>query len=855
MTILASAATALFAAGSVSADVINKADFESYAAGVFDSTVADDGEGTTDGRFWYCATTGVDSGLVVTNYDSQPGVDVPVQHENRPDVFQGEPNSQFLSLDTTTPLYRRTAAIGTSESTPEEFVGVEIPAGGSIYLDTLVKFTAAEAPFAENLDSGDKIAISYVAGADEFDGVTNFVIRAGYIGVGQIVQTNYFAAVPDGFDLAAWHRLTVRTLSNIDGNDNVGFAVYVDQTPLAYSAVALVEGSPANAGFNAGEEDPDRTIFPSAIAGLATGGKTIAAASFSGSGCIDDVVFTTTKPAFIPDNKLVTINWDEYVTGLTINGEPVSAEDLAELKMDVEPVDGVVTVSATFADGYTAGDNYVDGAGDWSNGSFVDLVGGDKCYILSMQKLFQVGDVFFDDIDDAIEAAVEEGTAETPATLKLLADYNGALSFTEGYIILDLAGCDVQGGDDADFSLVNGGATLIITNSGAAASVKLPTSQSATAVVYTAAGITKIQAGKFEGLVATAADGDDEIPPQDRMVITGGQFLDSAYDPDAEEPFFYLAKYVATGVGYEKLAGTDYVQVGAAPVIPTTFALTTSGGAHADVTTSPSDVSALTEETEVTITATADENYTYDGVDLTDTGWVYNDATDSISKTVTVSEDTEVVVPDAVAEQEPPASTWTVTLTLGDHVNSVSYSFVDDLATTNTLSASGSFTIEKNKSFVFVGVGVDENYELDIVSTTNSIVGATIDQYFVITPTADATGTIYAKSTQQGGYPTYIGDDTAKQAKYDEWAKTYGADADSQYEEAFLLNCAPADVETEKAAFKLNITVDGTTVTVTTPEGKSYNGTVQLKGSNDLSTWTNVDSASTSYNFYKAELK
>lgn len=75
------------------------------------------------------------------------------------------------------------------------------------------------------------------------------------------------------------------------------------------------------------------------------------------------------------------------------------------------------------------------------------------------------------------------------------------------------------------------------------------------------------------------------------------------------------------------------------------------------------------------------------------------------------------------------------------------------------------------------------------------------------------------------------------------------------YAEAYLLNCAPAEVEDEKDEFVLSITFDENGIPqVSAPAGKEYNVTIQLKGSNDLSTWTNVGAASKTYQFYKAVL-
>ena len=72
--------------------------------------------------------------------------------------------------------------------------------------------------------------------------------------------------------------------------------------------------------------------------------------------------------------------------------------------------------------------------------------------------------------------------------------------------------------------------------------------------------------------------------------------------------------------------------------------------------------------------------------------------------------------------------------------------------------------------------------------------------------------------------------------------------------ESYLLNCAPADLEDEKAAFKLDISFDASgNPVVSLPVGKEYNVTPTMKGSNDLSTWTVTDST-TGYQFFKYEL-
>lgn len=96
-----------------------------------------------------------------------------------------------------------------------------------------------------------------------------------------------------------------------------------------------------------------------------------------------------------------------------------------------------------------------------------------------------------------------------------------------------------------------------------------------------------------------------------------------------------------------------------------------------------------------------------------------------------------------------------------------------------------------------------------------------------------------------------------------DWAKannidfaTVEADTTGTLVDAFLLNCTVAEVADEKADFVLDITIDENGVPVITlPEGKTYNGTIQLKGATTLTGgWTNISEPSAAYNFYKCEL-
>ena len=176
MTVLASAATALCAVGAWADFTETSTDFEGLTAGqAFDSNNGMDSH-------WVGAS---DAELFISNHTDTISV-------SRPDYVGRDDNANenYLAVENSVTRGLNTVAGG-------DFAGVAIPDNG-IYLDTLVKFTAADEVFGEGaLASGDKIAIEYVAQGDDVDDpITNFVIRAGYIGT-EVTAKNYFAAVPE----------------------------------------------------------------------------------------------------------------------------------------------------------------------------------------------------------------------------------------------------------------------------------------------------------------------------------------------------------------------------------------------------------------------------------------------------------------------------------------------------------------------------------------------------------------------------------------------------------------------------------------------------------------------------------
>ena len=823
LTILAATTATLFAFGvGASQPPINVADFEpaGFTAGEAFSTATNDEGGADAPLYWYTEDT--DASNVISNYPSS-GQFVPIA--SRPDARYGIENTKFLQIETTGKLYRSvTPSNGSNDFLTNGLSIAETP----IYLDTLVKFTAADSAFGDDaLADGDKIAISYVEHESEGTGdeaYTNFVVRAGYVtGSTTVAATNYIVNVPEGFDKEQWHRLTVRTISNV-GDGSVGFVVYLDETNLTYSTGFAAGVASYTDAINSDVQSKfynseKHALFPSAVR---TGSEktTIAAASFSGNGSLDDVVFTTVRPSFIQESSLVTVTWDtNAVTALTVNELELTPAQLEGGAFDFNPDNnGSVTFDVTFASGYVLGECKVTGgAGGW-NGSnaFTNLASGVTCNIVSMLPLYEVSfgstTNYYDNLETATTAAKNGGSDGNPATFKLLENCNVSLNFGSGYIILDLAGHTITGDADNDAAIMNNGANLlIITNSTVALGHVVPATDKN--AVYIDAATTIIAGGSIDGGVDGANSGADVY-----LTITGGQFLDGEYDPSDPDSEFYLADFVASGLTatYAEIGGANYFQVGGGSQ-STTFELTLNGGENAEIVTDPATITGFTEATNVTITATATNGFTYAGVDVT--GWTYNDQTDAISVTTNISENTTLVVPDAVAKV---IGTYQITVI---PTNNTTY------AVTGAASNVGDVYTVATGHAITITVIPDSNYEY-----ASAPDGWTAGQDGVITKEISAAGSVEIPGpTAKSNWPSTwnSGNEPASMTTaFNNWIAVSGNDPTAaNAEAAFLVGVNLADYTNDLAVASITL-ADGKVVITGNYNLSSVNGALAVKMGN-----------------------
>ena len=715
---------------------------------------------------------------------------------------------------------------------------------GEVYVDVLVKPTICD---DDPTTIGNDAKIAIWLKETESPAATNLMITAGYINSeGQVVQTNYNCGTygttfTDGA-ADAWQRFTIKSFATVRNGDQIpGFVVFRNKEVVGSSAPKGDAGQLDNLDADAAAYHRNGCLFPSLVQGA-----TITAIGFDGTGDVDDILFTDVVPSFATTTD-VTLTWDSHVTGFTytvgsisVVKSNLSSAGSETIKLDVSA--DIVVTDISYATGYTNGVfTASEGIGkDDVTASTVtftmpasldDLGAAPTCGLVSKQNIvyMTVNGVQYTDIAQAIEvvngktgtylislnnaitgrAIVLNGPNLTGVTLDLNGQsitYDGA-----GYAITaskPLTITDSSQGKTGAIVAVNGG----VTNGAVSASAALA-----------------INAGTFIGTI---------VADSESAAISGGAFIAD------------YSGYVADGYEFTQDPETDLWVVGVA-----TAFVEVPSGANMTVAVTTNNVAAGAAGTyyvlfgdSVSVEYTANTGYNING-------------SSTYTTNITSVADYEVFI------TAPTATLNTFTVTFNKNDENATGTMNDQTFQYNVAQAltSNAFVLA---SHTFQGWATSAEGEVayaDGASVTLTSAGLTL----------------YAKWASSGGEgwdpdPSAIDENKTAAQEYPALAETPLAAANAKtltiwaeakkidfsavqsattaIVESYLLNCAPADLEDEKAAFKLDISFDASgKPVVSLPVGKEYNVTPTMKGSNDLSTWTVTDST-TGYQFFKYEL-
>ena len=375
-----------FAAGAANQAGIEN--FDSLEAGALDTTPI---TGDFANSHWVPWTAGDDS-LTVTAYDEGS---VPSQTTGATGT-----QANYLKIDTALNNGITFAANGLTETvtgTDDDATYTYEPApltitdSDQVYFDSLVNLSAGDpdALAAVGMPGDGRLALwvqaieveTEVKGENDETTTTTteinqLCIRAGKIsdsdkGGESFSQLNVYTAAVENVE-AGWHRLTVRLFKNAarSGTEVPAMAIYLDE--VAVAAQADVDDPMSGAVLDRLTPKclalaEKNALFPSMQQSASTNLGDVKGVQFSGSGNVDDLIFTTERPSFIKANDDVNyfnLTWDEHVTAIsyTVNsGAEVTISNISTLAADIPLADGEATaiaVTVTYADGF--------GAGEWT---------------------------------------------------------------------------------------------------------------------------------------------------------------------------------------------------------------------------------------------------------------------------------------------------------------------------------------------------------------------------------------------------------------------------------------------------------------------------------------------------------
>lgn len=254
-------------------------------------------------------------------------------------------NTKALSINSTGPIFRKVDSAEVDASGKPVISLKESP----LYFDSIVQFetdyvspdVSCRSDIKEYTDkiivwlyaSPSNVCVETPGLFGETAPFTNLVITAGkYLNPGYnnvVSPTNYLTNIE--VKPNEWHRLTIKAINNIATNDNEqhtpGFEVWFDEVKVE-ATLDYVNRDPSNM----------ITTFPSIATRDFTGDNNITGVAFDGVGAVDDIVFTTTAPAFDPPEVKPTIETYAITTSVENVTIELYEDEGANINIDKEAI-------------------------------------------------------------------------------------------------------------------------------------------------------------------------------------------------------------------------------------------------------------------------------------------------------------------------------------------------------------------------------------------------------------------------------------------------------------------------------------------------------------------------------------
>ena len=305
---------------------------------------------------------------------------------SRPDKWANSENKKVLAIDTSAPLIRNVNAmepVGGKLVFPAQDVSTK-----AVFFDSVVQFTATDVrPQVDVATNKDKLSVWLYASPENLeDGAfdedvakSHLVITAGRLDGATLVQEDYLTDVE--ITPETWHRLTIKSFIGESGRLMFNVFIDGDSDPISVKGVkdfmSLVEVNDATEDIK--------------LQGVA----------FNGKGAVDDIVFTTEDPFYVPpavvEKANVTVKFND-LSGITadgiyfyVNGQEYDTIDALTSNYELD-VESSVSVQFMLQEGYELVAPNVQPNGDGAYEVSIDKLKAEGETIEIEIKLVESGD-------------------------------------------------------------------------------------------------------------------------------------------------------------------------------------------------------------------------------------------------------------------------------------------------------------------------------------------------------------------------------------------------------------------------------------------------------------------------------